>query len=78
MSDEIETPFSKAVMDSMAEAPTPPKEEVEATPPKEESTPPKEAEATPPKEELEEDDGQKMNWKALRESKKELEKHLGS
>ena len=74
MSDEIETPFSKAVMDSMAEETTPPKEEVEATPPKEESTPPKEAEATPPKEELEEDDGQKMNWKALRESKKELEK----
>lgn len=74
MSDE-ESPFSKAVMDNMAIEPetAPKKEETPPPAPKEE---PKTEQAPPPapKEEEGTEDEQKLNWKALRDSKKELEK----
>jgi hypothetical protein len=85
MSDEPETPFSKAVMESMStDAPEPKTQDTAPAPEPQAKEPAKEptkAQAKAPESEPEEDlkgfsDEQKTNWKALRESKKEIETRL--
>ena len=78
MSDEPETPFSKAVMESMTtDAPEPKTQDTEPAPKQQAEEPPKEAPKSEPEDDLKGfSDEQKTNWKALRESKKEVETRL--
>jgi len=78
MSDEPETPFSKAVMESMStDAPEPKTQDTEPAPKQQADEPPKEAPKSEPEDDLKGfSDEQKTNWKALRESKKEIETRL--
>ena len=78
MSDEPETPFSKAVMQSMStDAPEPKTQDTEPAPKQQAEEPPKEAPKSEPEDDLKGfSDEQKTNWKALRESKKEVETRL--
>jgi hypothetical protein len=70
MSDEETSPFSDSVMASMT-TDAPAKQERPQT---EEAPEPQEAPKAAEPQEASEDDEQKTNWKALRESKKEIEK----
>jgi hypothetical protein len=70
MSDEETSPFSDSVMASMT-TDAPAKQERPQT---EEAPEPQEAPKSAEPQEASEDDEQKTNWKALRESKKEIEK----
>jgi len=77
MSDEPETPFSKAVMESMSTDAPEPKTQDTAPAPEPQAKEPSKAPESEPEEDLKGfSDEQKTNWKALRESKKEIETRL--